>query len=59
MQTKRKRKIGDDIIFKQWLCEMLLDLRSFFREEMAPVYDNAVSVGVVVLCRPTVDKKPI
>ncbi len=30
---------------------MLMDLRGFFCEEMAPVDDNAVPVRVVVLCR--------
>jgi hypothetical protein len=33
---------------------MLVDLCGFFREEMAPVDDNAVPVRVIVLCRPKI-----
>jgi hypothetical protein len=33
---------------------MSMDLRGFFRKEMAPVDDNAVPVRVVVLCRPKI-----
>jgi len=51
---KRKIKIGDGIIFKHWFFKMSMDLRGFFRKEMAPVDDNAVPVGVVVLCRPNI-----